>query len=268
MPWQSVQMRFTFVVVLVTSCVFLGFGYANYRSSQQERVGSINTQIDKIAARLPRSLANVLWELTYSAIPQIIAGEMGEPFLLAITVEADGKFVYGVRNDKTQIVAPADVPVADEVRTAIVEYFDGSVNKKVGTVKLYLSFNQVTKSLQRDLIITFLQFATLNLATIFGVVWALKKIVIRPIKELGAALSDVASGDSDLSMRLSVSHSSELAELTNSFNRFVEKLQRAMGGTLERVQQSIGNVARGDLSQDLQSSQSSEHSIMGRLAVM
>ena len=267
-PWQSVQLRFTIVVVIVTSCVFGGFGYVNYRNYKTEQLNSINAQIERIALRFPRSVANALWELNYSALPKITEGEIDEPFLLAITVEAEGNFVYGLRRDRTTILSHKEVPIADRVRTFDVEFFDGTVNRRIGTVSLYLSFKHVNQSLQHHLIITLLQFAALNLTTISAIVWALRRVVIKPIREMGAALADVTSGDADLSIRLSNSRTSEFTELTNSFNNFVEKLQQVMGGSIDSVQQAIGKVSRGDLSTKLQVSEFSEHSIMGRLAVM
>jgi len=113
-----------------------------------------------------------------------------------------------------------------------------------------------------------LQFAALSLTTVLAIVWALRRVVIRPIKELGAALSDVASGEADLSLRLTNSRTKEFADLTSNFNYFVDKLQQVMGGSIDSVQLAIAKVARGDLSADLQHGQCSESSIMGRLSVM
>ncbi len=266
--WRSVQTRFTVLVVLATSCVFGGFSYLNYRSDKIERLDTIHSQIEKLGRRLPLSLVNAIWELRYSAVPQIVALEIDEPFLLGITVEAGGKFLYGVRSDHTPIASPAMAPAADQVRTFDVEFMDDSIHQKIGAVTLYLSFKQVEQRMAQDLVITLLQFAALNLATVLAIVWALRRVVIRPIQEMGRALSDVASGEANLDIRLGNTHTAEFDDLTRSFNGFVEKLQRVMGGSIDSVHQAIAKVARGDLSLDLQVSQFSEHSVMGRLAVM
>jgi signal transduction histidine kinase/DNA-binding response OmpR family regulator len=267
-PWHSVQSRFTVIVAIVTSCVFGGFGYLNYRSNQAERLQAVNFQMDKLAHRLPRSLANGIWELNHISVQQIVAGEVDEPFLLGITVAANGHFIYGMRSDHTPILSANAGPVADQVRVVDIEYGEGQAIRKIGTVTLYLSFKAVQKSLQHDLLVAFLEFAALNLTTAIAIVWALRRVVIRPIKELGAALSDIASGESDLSLRLNHGRTLEFSELTSNFNYFVEKLQRVMGGSIDSVQVAIANVARGDLSANLQREPCSESSIMGRLAVM
>jgi two-component system sensor histidine kinase/response regulator len=267
-PWQSVQVRFTAIVVVVTSCVFGGFGYLNYRSDRDERLQAANFQIDRLAHRLPRSLANGLWELNNIAVRQIVDGELDDPFLLGISVSASGQLVYGARSDHTPITSDSTAPVADQVRVVDVVYNDGLESRKIGEVTLYLSFKQVEQSLQHGLTVMLLQFAALSVTTMLAMVWALRRVVIRPIKELGAALSDVASGEADLSLRLTNSRTTEFAELTSNFNYFVEKLQQVMGGSIDSVQMAIAKVARGDLGADLQQAAASEHSIMGRLAVM
>ena len=266
--WQSVQSRFTILVVIVTSCVFGGFGYLNYRSDKAERLRAVNFQIDKLAYRLPRSLANGLWELNNSAVERIVDGEVDEPFLLGITVTVNDLFIYGARSDHTPIQSAQAVPVADQVKIVDIEYSEDGASRKIGKLYLYLSFKQVEQSLQHDLLVTLLQFAALNITTVMAIVWALRRVVIRPIKELGAALSDVASGDADLSLRLASSRTTEFSELASHFNAFVEKLQLVMGGSIDNVQLAIAKVARGDLDADLNQARADENSIMGRLAVM
>ena len=265
---QSLQTRFTLIVVIVTSGVFGGFGYLNYQSNKAERLQAVNLQIEKLGQRLAKSLANGIWELNYPAVAQIVDGEVDEPFLLGIAVSANGQFVYGQRSDHTPIASLQAAPVAEQVRSIDIEYKEGEQSQKIGVVTLYLSFKQVQKSLQQDLLITLLQFAALNALTLLAIVWALKRVVARPIRELGAALSAMASGESDLSLRLSNNRTTEFAELTGSFNYFVEKLQMVMGGSIDNVQLAISKVARGDLESELNDEQASEHSIMGRLAVM
>jgi len=147
-PRQSMQSRFTAIVVIVISCVFGGFGYLNYRSDRADRLEAVNFQIDKLAHRLPRSLANGLWELNNISVQQIVNGELDEPFLLGITVTASGQFVYGARSDRTPILTADAAPAADQVRVVSVVYSDDLASRKIGEVTLYLSFKQVEQSLQ------------------------------------------------------------------------------------------------------------------------
>ena len=54
---QSLQTRFTLIVVIVTSGVFGGFGYLNYQSNKAQRLHAVNLQIEKLSQRLAKSLS-------------------------------------------------------------------------------------------------------------------------------------------------------------------------------------------------------------------
>ena len=268
MQWKSVQVQFTSIVVLVATCVFFSFAYFNYQTSKQERLQGVQLQIEKLGKRLSGSLASILWDLDYSAVRQILDNEVDEPFLLGMTVTTDEVFVYGVQSNRKPIANAASAPVADQIRVINIEYHEATTRRQVGRLTLFLSFKAVQQSLQHDLVIALLEFAALSLTTVLAIFWALRRVVIRPIRELGAALSDMASGEADLSLRLTNGQTAEFAELTGSFNRFVEKLQGVMGGSIDSVQRAIAQVARGDLDSNLHQEGYGEHSIMGRLAVM
>ncbi|MGR2767161.1 methyl-accepting chemotaxis protein [Photobacterium ganghwense] len=51
------------------------------------------------------------------------------------------------------------------------------------------------------------------------------KILMKPLRELNAAIQDVASGHGDLTRRLDTNTDAEFAELATGFNAFTEKLQ-------------------------------------------
>lgn len=61
----------------------------------------------------------------------------------------------------------------------------------------------------------------------------------RPLRLLGAAMTNLASGNADLSARLEVNGHDELAVISSGFNGFVFKIQQV----LEKVRDSAGSVA-------------------------
>jgi len=268
MPWKSVQAQFITIVVLVIFCVFLGFGYFNYQNSEHERLQGVELQISKLGQRLAGTLANSLWELDFAAVRQLVENEVNESFLLGVTVSTDEAFVFGLRSNHKPIASPQDAPRADQVRVIDIQYVQDQTRRKVGTLTLYLTFQPVQQSLHHDLVMMLLEFAVLSVTTVLAIALALRRVVVRPIRDLGLALSGIASGEADLTLRLSHSRTMEFAELSSSFNRFVEKLQDVMGCSIGSVQQAIAQVAQGDLDSDFQQANFSTHSIMGRLVVM
>ncbi len=75
-------------------------------------------------------------------------------------------------------------------------------------------------------------------------IWLTATGVTRPINSVAAMLKDIASGDGDLTQRLTYAKKDELGELVNWFNRFLDKLQP----TIAQIKQSI-TEARGTADQ-------------------
>ncbi|CRM33162.1 Putative methyl-accepting chemotaxis protein YoaH [Pseudomonas sp. 24 E 13] len=74
-------------------------------------------------------------------------------------------------------------------------------------------------------------------AALFGLllIWLTATGVTRPINGVAAMLKDIASGDGDLTQRLTYTKKDELGELVSWFNRFLDKLQP----TIAQIKQSI-----------------------------
>lgn len=58
-----------------------------------------------------------------------------------------------------------------------------------------------------------------------GIIILLNTSVIKPIIELKSALTQIASGDGDLTQRMQVKSKDELGEVANAFNEFVTRIQ-------------------------------------------
>ncbi|OCH44083.1 methyl-accepting chemotaxis protein [Aliivibrio fischeri] len=61
--------------------------------------------------------------------------------------------------------------------------------------------------------------------------WLSINWIVKPIRSLESAMSDVASGDGDLSKRISVDSTDELGKLAQAFNQFISKIH----GTVQEV---------------------------------
>lgn len=83
-------------------------------------------------------------------------------------------------------------------------------------------------SLKEHLGVAMLTALSLALALVLvGLVciWLTARGVSKPILAVAAMLDDIASGDGDLTKRITYKRSDELGELCNGFNRFIDKLQ-------------------------------------------
>lgn len=78
------------------------------------------------------------------------------------------------------------------------------------------------------------------------VAWIARGIV-RPIRQVTAALVDIGGGQGDLSRRLDDHRENELGDLARGFNRFIESLRQLIGDALhtsEQLRHSVKEVAQ------------------------
>ncbi|MDF9904682.1 UNVERIFIED_ORG: methyl-accepting chemotaxis protein [Pseudomonas reinekei] len=78
------------------------------------------------------------------------------------------------------------------------------------------------------------------------VVW-LARGLVRPIRQVTAALVAIGSGGGDLTQRLDASRADELGDLARGFNRFLDSQRDMIGEVLttsERLRTAVGQVAR------------------------
>lgn len=71
--------------------------------------------------------------------------------------------------------------------------------------------------------------------------------IVRPIRQVTAALVDIGGGQGDLSRRLDAQRENELGDLARGFNRFIESLRQLIGDALqtsEELRRSVRGVAQ------------------------
>ncbi|MDC5806639.1 methyl-accepting chemotaxis protein [Vibrio europaeus] len=68
--------------------------------------------------------------------------------------------------------------------------------------------------------------------------WFLIKAIVKPIEQITQTMHDIASGDGDLSQRISSQSKDEIGQLAEGFNTFVSKIQH----TIEQVIDSAASV--------------------------
>ncbi|AJR06258.1 methyl-accepting chemotaxis protein [Photobacterium gaetbulicola] len=84
--------------------------------------------------------------------------------------------------------------------------------------------------------------------------WLLSNIIVSPLKRLSVAMYDIASGNGDLTQRVTVDSQDEVGQFAEGFNAFVSTIHHTISdvsATLEVVQQATGNIQHS--SQDVAS---------------
>jgi methyl-accepting chemotaxis protein len=110
-------------------------------------------------------------------------------------------------------------------------YTNNSVNNKIKAVEAQTqesirSFESIAKkNISRSISIQVIVAIVIILALIITLVITLQIFVTRPINESIVMIKDIAQGEGDLTKRLVVKTKDEIGELSDWFNRFIEKLQ-------------------------------------------
>jgi methyl-accepting chemotaxis protein len=101
---------------------------------------------------------------------------------------------------------------------------------------------------------TQIQYAVISavvivILTTLMMLWIAKRVA-NPINDMLNTLNDIADGEGDLTRRLEVKGSDEIAQLGNAFNRFISKLQRIISAVADVTHQVTDSAS--SLSQQTQ----------------
>ncbi|MCX7221176.1 MAG: methyl-accepting chemotaxis protein, partial [Burkholderiales bacterium] len=114
------------------------------------------------------------------------------------------------------------------------------IHADIAPWSIKLSFpKSVATASARELMIYTLVVALLCAAVTASILIAIVRRLTRPLRVLGAAMTELSSGDADLRVKLEVNGSDELAVIGKGFNQFVGNIHTV----LLRVQASADNVA-------------------------
>ncbi|NRR31743.1 HAMP domain-containing protein [Oxalobacteraceae bacterium] len=108
------------------------------------------------------------------------------------------------------------------------------------SVKLSFPRSVATASARNLLMYTLVVALICALATAAILITVVSRLT-KPLRVLGATMTDLSSGDADLSIKLEVKGNDELAQIGAGFNQFVAKIH----AVLLQVRTSADNVARG-----------------------
>ena len=94
---------------------------------------------------------------------------------------------------------------------------------------------------------TSIMISLITLFILFGAIYYIAGVVIvRPVNQVVAGLSDIARGDGDTTKRLVVTSDDEIGKLASAFNLFMEKLQgmlTTISGNARQVEESSADLA-------------------------
>lgn len=268
MNTSSVRFRLNALFVLIVSSLLLVFGAINYGRTKSQLEASMDRQVDASLARMASSLPSTIWNFDQAQIAQNLAAEMSAPFVDGILVQNGDKVVSGMARSAEGKIEPAtSAPRSDASKSVDLAYVEGGQSNKVGKVTVFVSYQEIRATMHAELVWGILQIVALDIVIVLALSRILSVVVLTPLAEVGAALQGIAEGEADLTQRLPRGKSAEFNAVSDSFNTFIERLQRILmqvRASIDTIAGASNEIANGNI--DLSSRTESQASSLQQTA--
>ncbi|MFZ5806499.1 MAG: methyl-accepting chemotaxis protein [Verrucomicrobiota bacterium] len=173
-----------------------------------------------------QKLVEILSKLTQSALQEEIKKQLNETPQLLENYSNESAKVFEFANSFLQKEAVDALtqnvkPIEEQLNLILQNTFETSL-KDAGQMGSQMESD--AQSAQNAVFIT----TIIVLVVVIGLGLMTARAIIRPIGSIHLSLHDIAQGEGDLTRRLEFKTKNEIGLLANSFNVFVEKLQKIM----------------------------------------
>ena len=120
----------------------------------------------------------------------------------------------------------------------------GTASRIIGGLRITLPFDEVKKTVRKNVILLAGTGAGVTLVTILVLVFLIHRLVLNPINELENKSRQLSKGD--LTARVNLGTHDELARLGSSFNLMAESLMHSQDFLEEKVAKATSDLARAN----------------------
>ncbi|WP_269530963.1 methyl-accepting chemotaxis protein [Chitinimonas sp. BJYL2] len=227
---KSISWRLNLIFVLVISLVLLALGAYNYLSTKQRLEQGLKEQADALAVRLQLSLPAAIWNFDKNQIGQVLEAEMVSRTFNGIRLRNGKDSIAGLMRGEDGKTTKAELAavIPGSKQEVPLEFNDEGTKKSVGVAEIFVSQQGVEDALRENLTVLVIQILVVDIILLVALSFSLSAVVLRPLNQLSKALREIASGDADLTRRLTLRGDDEFTAVSRSFNLFVERLQGVM----------------------------------------
>ncbi len=186
----------------------------------------------RIVAVLYVGVPHSTFDAVRKAVGSITIAETGYPFVL----DTDGVFVMHPTSEGKDVSELQFVKdIIDQGEGTIRYEWEGRT--KVAVFESYEGYNWIVcvsswedefyaaSNQMRNILIG---AAVVSILVSIGVAYVVARILSKGVRDVSAAIDDIADGEGDLTVRIRSSSEDEVGQLAHGFNRFVEKIQQLM----------------------------------------
>lgn len=244
---NSISLRFNLLASALVIVLLVAFGVYNHVQTGDALRASLDKQTNAVIGRLTQSLPPTLWNFETDQMISIVESEVSASEIKGVFVYDTNEIILGRMTnefDKTIEVKklPEDLGLTKQ---SALEFDDsGSINE-VGKVLILIDESAINKLLSEAQQRSVIQIVVMVILLVAMLTFLMRTIVIRPLDQIGSALNDISQGEGDLTKRLNANRKDELGQVANSFNLFVDKIQKLV----QQVVSSMNHMS--ELTQDL-----------------
>lgn len=170
-----------------------------------------------------------------------------ERILNAVIYSGGEPFAWYVRDAEGDEL-PSDIP--RRPRQAGMMELDGDVvmtevimdgNSQIGTIAARVDMSELDNLVNEAVVDAIVLIVVISLIAA-SIAFMVQASITKPVNQVVQALRDISEGEGDLTRRLPVSGSDEIAELATCFNTFVERLHSIISSVADTAQEVSENA--------------------------
>ncbi|MDX5297462.1 MAG: methyl-accepting chemotaxis protein, partial [Gammaproteobacteria bacterium] len=235
---NSISFRFNLITTAIVLVLLAAFGAYNHGVTQKALNNQLARQVDGVTKRLQQNLPPTLWNFESGQLTRIVESEVVGAGIGTIIVQDDkGQLVIGRMADAEGGVSETrTLPDTKATPTEAGLVYDDGTPRSVGRLIVYPDDSTI-RALQRSALIRqVVQTLVLLVILVAAVNFLVRTLVVRPIRDVHRALTDIAQGEGDLTQRLTARRNDEIGQLAGTFNEFVGKIQSLVREVVQAVE--------------------------------
>ena len=223
---QSISFKLVFTAFILITALIFALSYYNYSKESTSLKTKQTNELKLVESRLQLNLPSAVWNFEEERILNVLNSEQ----------QSENIAFIAIRNPKKENMFQSEGEESDESYSFELNYIEDGNSNSVGTVIVFMDNTSIQQQLSNLAFSEFLSAIILDVFLLSALAFLVKKLVTQPLTEVINALENIASGEGDLTQRLTLKHTGEIAVVEASFNDFVDKIQTLVKSIQSSVQ--------------------------------
>lgn len=214
---MSIKFRLIFLSTLLITLVLAAKGAYDYQQVKNTLNTEAHSSAERVVERLKLSLPAALYMELTEQIDKIGESEITSPYIYRIKImDLDGEPKFSKHNEGVE-------GLIKKLKLTYNEYGDTS---EVGQLVVSIDQAVIDQKVTEALITVVIEVLLIDILLVLILLVLSRKLVTNPLKEVIAAVTDIAKGEGDLTKRLHIKNNDEMGLLSTQINSFIDKIQR------------------------------------------